>query len=246
MSSARRSLAGSVPSKTRFSFLRSSSGPKFFSTISCSRAPTFFAAQPRCVSRICPTFMRDGTPSGFRTMSTGVPSSRYGMSSSGSTRETTPLLPWRPAILSPTASLRLMATYTFTILMTPGGSSSPFFRRPIFSPKRSFTGSFCSSKFSTIFRTRSCTSPDDGDLAPVALRDGVEQGVVGDVALLEELVALVVDEAAGDLLADEEPADLLERVSWMIRISSFWSLRSFASSSPRSPWRARPSGRPCG
>ena len=54
--------------------------------------------------------MRDGTPSGFSTMSTGVPSARYGMSSSGRTRETTPLLPWRPAILSPTDSLRLMAT----------------------------------------------------------------------------------------------------------------------------------------
>ena len=29
-------------------------------------------AQPRCVSRICPTFMRLGTPSGFSTISTGV------------------------------------------------------------------------------------------------------------------------------------------------------------------------------
>ena len=35
------------------------------------------------VSRIWPTFMREGTPSGLSTMSTGVPSSRYGMSSSG-------------------------------------------------------------------------------------------------------------------------------------------------------------------
>ena len=32
------------------------------------------------------------------------------MSSSGSTRETTPLLPWRPAILSPTESFRFTAT----------------------------------------------------------------------------------------------------------------------------------------
>ena len=31
----------------------------------------------------------------------GVPSSRNGMSSIGTTRDTTPLLPWRPAILSP-------------------------------------------------------------------------------------------------------------------------------------------------
>jgi hypothetical protein len=40
------------------------------------------AAQPRCVSRICPTFMRDGTPSGLSMISTGVPSGRNGMSSS--------------------------------------------------------------------------------------------------------------------------------------------------------------------
>ena len=42
----------------------------------------------------------------------------------------TPLLPWRPAILSPTESARFMATYVLTSLMTPGGSSSP---RRIFS-----------------------------------------------------------------------------------------------------------------
>ena len=40
-------------------------------------------AQPRCVSRIWPTFMRLGTPSGLSTMSTCVPSSRNGMSSTG-------------------------------------------------------------------------------------------------------------------------------------------------------------------
>ena len=78
-------------------------------------------------------FMRDGTPSGFSTMSTGEPSAMYGMSSSGRIREITPLLPWRPAILSPTESLRLMARYTFTILNTPGGSSSPLRSRAIFS-----------------------------------------------------------------------------------------------------------------
>ncbi len=38
-----------------------------------------------------------------------LPSCRYGMSSSGRMRLMTPLLPWRPAILSPTWSLRLMA-----------------------------------------------------------------------------------------------------------------------------------------
>ncbi len=50
-----------------------------------------------------------GTPSGFNTMSTGVPSARNGMSSSFTMRATTPLFPWRPAILSPTDSLRLEA-----------------------------------------------------------------------------------------------------------------------------------------
>ena len=55
-------------------------------------------------------FMREGTPSGFRMMSTGVPSAMCGMSSSGTILEITPLLPWRPASLSPSAILRFVAT----------------------------------------------------------------------------------------------------------------------------------------
>ena len=39
------------------------------------------------------TVQRDGTPNGFRIMSTGVPSSRNGISSTGTTCEITPLLP---------------------------------------------------------------------------------------------------------------------------------------------------------
>src|ERR671912_364554 len=70
--------------------------------------PSACAAHPRCVSRIWPTFIRDGTPSGFSTISTGVPSGRYGMSSSGRMRAMTPLLPWRPAIFFPTDSLRIV------------------------------------------------------------------------------------------------------------------------------------------
>ena len=45
------------------------------------------------INTICPTFIRDGTPSGLRQKSTGVPSARNGMSSIGTTREITPLLP---------------------------------------------------------------------------------------------------------------------------------------------------------
>src|SRR5277367_206811 len=62
--------------------------------------------------------MRLGTTSGFNTMSTGVPSSRNGMSSDGTMRETTPLLPWRPAILSPGWILRFTAMKTLTIVVT--------------------------------------------------------------------------------------------------------------------------------
>ena len=51
-------------------------------------------------------FMREGTPSGESTTSSGVPSGRNGMSSSGRILATTPLLPWRPASLSPTWILR--------------------------------------------------------------------------------------------------------------------------------------------
>src|SRR5215475_10483588 len=53
--------------------------------------------------------MRLGTPSGLSTMSTWVPSSRNGMSSIGTILDTTPLLPWRPAILSPGWILRFTA-----------------------------------------------------------------------------------------------------------------------------------------
>ena len=74
-------------------------------------------------------FMRLGTPSGLRITSTGVPSSRCGMSASGTIFEITPLLPWRPASLSPSAILRFFATYTRTRSFTPGDRSSSFVAR---------------------------------------------------------------------------------------------------------------------
>ncbi len=88
-------------------------------------AQPWAAAHPRCVSRTCPRFIREGTPSGDRMMSTGVPSSRKGMSSSGRILEITPLLPWRPASLSPSEILRCWATYTRTSSLTPGCKSKP-------------------------------------------------------------------------------------------------------------------------
>ena len=55
-------------------------------------------------------FIRLGTPSGLSTMSTGVPSSMNGMSSIGRILLMTPLLPCRPASLSPSWTLRFCAT----------------------------------------------------------------------------------------------------------------------------------------
>ena len=70
-------------------------------------------------------FIRLGTPSGLRITSTGVPSARCGMSSSGTIFEITPLLPCRPASLSPSWIFRFVATKTRTRSLTPGLRSSP-------------------------------------------------------------------------------------------------------------------------
>ena len=104
-----------------------------------------------------PTFMRDGTPSGFRTIS---PASRPGGTHVlfGQDAGDDSLLPWRPAILSPTDSLRFMATNTLTSLMTPGGSSSPRFRRLSFSANSAFSTSICRSVLSTISESSPSTS----------------------------------------------------------------------------------------
>ena len=63
------------------------------------------------------------------------------MSSAGTIFDTTPLLPWRPAILSPGWILRFTATKTLTIFITPGGNSSPRCSFSTLSRKR------CSSSF---------------------------------------------------------------------------------------------------
>jgi len=64
--------------------------------------PNALAAIPKWTSSTWPKFIREGTPIGFNTISTGVPSAKNGISSSGNILDITPLLPWRPDILSPT------------------------------------------------------------------------------------------------------------------------------------------------
>ena len=71
--------------------------------------PSFLQAMPKWSSSTCPMFIREGTPRGFSTICSGVPSGMKGISSSGRMREMTPLLPCRPAILSPTEIFRFWA-----------------------------------------------------------------------------------------------------------------------------------------
>lgn len=59
-------------------------------------------------------------------MSTAVPSSINGISSTGTTLETIHLFQCLPAILSPTSIFLVCATYTFTCLNTQVGRLSPF------------------------------------------------------------------------------------------------------------------------
>ena len=77
------------------------------------------------VSKICPTFILLGTPSGFKTISTGLPFSIYGISSTGTILLMTPLFPCLPDILSPGLRRLFTATKTFTIFITLGNKSSP-------------------------------------------------------------------------------------------------------------------------
>ena len=137
------------------------------STMSSSRAPSNTgvatcqpsarAARPKWTSSTWPMFMRLGTPSGLSTISSGVPSARKGISSSGKMRLTTPLLPWRPAILSPTEILRFWAMYTRTIWFTPGESSSRFSRVNSFT-STTMPNSPCGTR-SEVSRTSRTLSP---------------------------------------------------------------------------------------
>ena len=72
--------------------------------------PRILPAQPSMVSYNCPKFILEGTPIGFKQISTGVPSSKYGIFSSGTIVAITPLFPCLPAILSPIEIFLLLAT----------------------------------------------------------------------------------------------------------------------------------------
>ncbi len=102
-------------------------------------------------------FIRRGTPCVFRMMSTGVPSGRNGMSSAGRILPITPLLPWRPASLSPSEILRFWATYTRTSSFTPGASSSSSSRENTRMPM-TLPVSPCGT-FSEVSRTSRAFSP---------------------------------------------------------------------------------------
>ena len=79
------------------------------------------------------------------------------MSSSARIVEMTPLLPWRPASLSPSEILRFWATYTRTSWFTPGDSSSPSSRLNTRTPM-TLPCSPCGT-FSDVSRTSRAFSP---------------------------------------------------------------------------------------
>ena len=169
--------------------------------------PMPLAAQPRCVSRICPMFMREGTPSGFSTMSTGVPSSRYGMSSSGMIVDTTPLLPWRPAILSPGCTRRFTARYTFTILSTPGARSSPAVILARFSSKRFSNSLRCSFRRSAARSTAALPSSSCRRISSHCSR-----GRSGQIGLVDQRARLELLRTRFGGLAEQHRAHALEQV----------------------------------
>ena len=108
-------------------------------------------------------------------MSTGVPSSRYGMSSTGTMVEITPLLPWRPAILSPGCTRRFTARYTFTIFSTPGARSSPAVILAFLSSRRFSNALRCSFRRSeACLELRVRVLVLEADLEPLLARHLIE------------------------------------------------------------------------
>ena len=164
-------------------------------------------------------FIRLGTPSGLRTMSTGVPSGMNGMSSIGRILAITPLLPWRPAILSPTAIFRFCATLTRTRRLTPGSSSSPFSRLNC-RTSTTIPRSPCGRRRRRVLHLARLLAEDraqeallGGQLGLALRRDLADQDVAGldlgalvdDPVLVEVAEALLADvrDVARDLLGPE-------------------------------------------
>ena len=83
--------SGSIPASAIISWISSQVAPS--NTGVAVYTPNFLAAIPKCISKTCPGFIREGTPSGLSKISTGVPSGKYGISSCGTTSDTTPLFP---------------------------------------------------------------------------------------------------------------------------------------------------------
>jgi len=81
-----------VPLKMAFISLRTESRDCSLQAACDALAEFVTAIQVRL--KIWPNVHTGSTPSGLRTISIGVPSARYGMSSAGRMRAITPLLPW--------------------------------------------------------------------------------------------------------------------------------------------------------
>ncbi len=200
--------------------------------------PSALAATPRCVSSTWPTFIRHGTPSGLSTMSTGVPSARNGMSSSGTMLATTPLLPWRPAILSPTESLRFAGDVDLDLLDDAGIDVVA----ALDAVQRALALEFELGEL--VFELADDLADLDADRARVDLdvivdRRQLAQQRLGDLAVGrdDDLAGLRVDDVERDLLAQQDVARAPRSAARAARPSCACTL-------PRSALTAGASSRP--
>ena len=128
------------------------------------------------------------------------------MSSTSTIFEITPLLPWRPASLSPSAILRFLATNTRTSSLTPGGRSSPSSRLKVLT--------------SITTPPSPCGHLERGvaDLARLLLEDRADQLLLGGqlgLALRRDLADQQV--AGADLGADADDAAVVEVAQRLLR-----------------------------
>ena len=109
-----------------------------------------------------------------------------------------------PAILSPTCSLRLIATKTLTILITPGGSSSPPLSFSILSSKACFdqidlSGRAIDDATELVFHGFVI----DADFAPVRHRQLIEIFLSQLLTLVEQNFSAVVADPSCKPAPDE-------------------------------------------
>jgi hypothetical protein len=150
-------------------------------------------------------------------MSQGVPSAMYGMSSTGTTFETTPLLPWRPGHLVARLQAALDGQVDLDHLEHAAGSSSPCVSFLLFSSKaRSKAVARLLERVLDRLELVGEILVRRADVEPVVLLDAGQVGLVDRRALGDLLRAAVGGLADQQLLDPVEGVGLDDR-SWSFR-----------------------------